>query len=85
VTVPDELVEVFDEAENPGWQSPASEAARQFGSRWWGERRSVALLVPSAVTGIDRNLVLNADHPEFGQIIAGLEQPVVWDRRLFIR
>jgi RES domain-containing protein len=85
VVVPDELVETFDEAQNPGWQSSGSEVARQFGSYWWREQRSVALLVPSAVTGIDRNLVLNADHPDFKEIIAGPEQPVVWDQRLFVR
>ena len=45
----------------------------------------MALLVPSVVTKIDRNLVLNQDHPGFGQIDVGPEQAVAWDRRLFLR
>ena len=44
-----------------------------------------ALLVPSVVTRIDRNLVLNQDHPNFGEIDVGPEHAVVWDRRLFLR
>jgi RES domain-containing protein len=78
-------VETFHETEHDGWRSSGSEVARQFGSLWWREQRSVALLVPSAVTGIDRNLVLNADHPQFGRVAPSPEQPVVWDRRLFVR
>jgi RES domain-containing protein len=85
VDVPDALIEVFDEAAHPGWEAPDHAVARTFGRRWWQERRSVALLVPSVVTKIDRNLVLNQDHPDFGQIDAGPEQAVVWDRRLFLR
>lgn len=85
VTVPDELVETFDETRHPGWDRTGSEVARAFGSRWWRERRSLALMVPSAVTKIDRNLVINADHPAFGRVAAGPEETVAWDRRLFLR
>lgn len=85
VDVPDALIEVFDETCVPGWDTPGSPAARAFGSAWWRERRSAALLVPSAVTKIDRNLVINADHPDCARIVAGPETPVSWDRRLFLR
>lgn len=85
VDVPDDSVEVFDEALHPGWDVPGSAVARGFASAWWRERRSAALLVPSAVTKIDRNLVLNQDHPDFARLRVGPEKPVPWDRRLFLR
>jgi RES domain-containing protein len=86
VDVPDDSIEIFDETAHPGWDASGSTAvARIFGSRWWQERRSVALLVPSVVTKIDRNLVLNQDHPDFGRLGTGPERPVHWDRRLFLR
>ena len=70
--MPDALIEVFDEAAHPGWEAPGYAVARTFGRRWWQERRSVALLVPSVVTKIDRNLVLNQDHADLAKS--------TWDR-----
>ena len=83
--VPDSAVEAFDPDAHPGWDEPDSLAARRFGSDWWRQRRSAALLVPSAVTKIDFNLVINPEHPEFAQVAVGDERPVQWDRRLFVR
>lgn len=82
---PEGLIETFDPRLNSGWDEPGSSVSRQFGSRWWRERRSLALLVPSAVTKIDRNLVINQDHPDFARIAVADEQPVRWDRRLLLR
>ena len=83
--MPDGLVEILDEAALPGWDAPNSAAARAYGDRWLAKARSVALLVPSAVTRIDRNLAVNPAHPGFAGIVVGAEQPVWWDRRLFVR
>lgn len=85
VTVPDDVVEVFDPAVHPGWREADSAVARAFGAAWIRERRSAALLVPSAVTGIDLNLVINTNHPDAGRITVGPETPVTWDKRLFSR
>src|SRR6185312_16289924 len=68
ITVPADLVEELDPAALPGWDETASSAARAFGDRWYDENRSAALAVPSAVTKIDRNVVLNQRHPAFGRI-----------------
>jgi RES domain-containing protein len=57
--------------------------ARAFGRRWYGDGRSAVLFVPSAVARMERNLVINALHPDFGRIRPGLEVPVWWDARLF--
>jgi len=83
--IPDDLVEALDEAALPGWEAADSAAARAYGDRWLDEARSAALLVPSAVTGIDRNLVVNPSHPGAARIAVGAEQPVRWDQRLFLR
>jgi RES domain-containing protein len=83
--IPDRLVELLDEATLPGWDAPGSSVARSYGDRWLAEGRSVALVVPSAVTRIDRNVVINPSYPEFGAVVVGEERPVPWDRRLFAR
>jgi RES domain-containing protein len=67
----------------PDWHQPAGDAARRFGHAWYLGRRSVVLLVPSVVARIERNLVINCDHPEYPRITVGLETPVWWDSRLF--
>jgi RES domain-containing protein len=83
--VPDKLAEFLDEAMLPGWNAPGSTVARDYGDRWLDRARSVALVVPSAVTRIDRNIVLNPSHPDFAAVVIGGERPVPWDRRLFAR
>lgn len=85
VDIPDDLIETPDVERVSGWDAPGSEAARAYGAEWWRARRSAALLVPSVVTKIDRNVVINEIHPEFRRVTAGPERPVEWDRRLFIR
>jgi len=40
-------------------------------------------LVPSYVVRIERNIVINPDHPESRHIRHGLHAPVWWDSRLF--
>jgi RES domain-containing protein len=67
----------------PDWHLPGGEAARRFGHRWYAEQRSAILLVPSVVARVERNIVINAEHPEFPKIKPGLETPVWWDDRLF--
>lgn len=67
----------------PGWHERNANIARGFARAWFAEARSVLLLVPSVVARMERNLVINADHPEFPQIKPGLETPVWWDERLF--
>lgn len=83
--VPEELIETLDEAAVPDWRQAGSRSARDAGDRWLARGTSAALSIPSAVTGIDRNLLLNPAHPQFGQITVGPELPVAWDRRLFGR
>lgn len=69
----------------PGWYEPDGTAARKFGHGWYVEGRSAVLFVPSVVARPERNLVINTAHPEFSRITAGLETPVWWDKRLFLK
>ena len=66
----------------PGWDAPFGDVARAFGSEWYDELRSAVLIVPSFVARVERNVIVNARHPEFGRIRPGLEMPVRWDERL---
>ena len=67
----------------PNWFEPSGESARHFGRQWYVENRSAILFVPSVVARMERNIVINRRHPDFGTLTVGLETPVWWDQRLF--
>jgi RES domain-containing protein len=67
----------------PGWDSASFETARAFGDRWYDQRRTPVLMVPSVVTRVERNILINQEHPDFARIKAGRPLPVRWDRRLW--
>lgn len=77
-------VEEVSAEEIPGWNSRDMVASRKYGDQWHGEGRTAVLLVPSVATGgIERNVVINSEHPEFPKISAGESREVTWDARLF--
>jgi RES domain-containing protein len=80
---PDRLAEAVDLASVPGWDAADMIASRRFGDGWLASRRSLILIVPSAVTKHDRNAVINPAHADFPTIEATPERPVQWDSRLF--
>ena len=69
----------------PQWDSPSLETARAFGDRWYDERRTPVLMVPSLVTRVERNVLINQEHPDFARIRASRALPVRWDLRLWTR
>jgi len=75
--------EVVDDDAVADWHLQDSSSARRFGKLWYEEKRSVILVVPSVVARPERNLVINALHPEFQRLVPGEERLVWWDRRLF--
>ena len=83
--VPDDVSrERFDPLSAPGWDNPDNvSVAQAFGRDWIHGRRSALLLVPSVVTHLDDNVVVNPDHPDAARISVGPETPVRPDRRLF--
>jgi len=76
-------IEEIAPADLPHWDSPSFEAARAFGDRWYDERRTPVLMVPSVATRIERNILLNQEHPDFARIRASQPSPVRWDERLW--
>lgn len=45
-------------------------------------RDSLALAAPSVVNPLERNVIINPEHPDFREIVAGEIRPFVFDRRL---
>ena len=64
-------------------QMAKESATRAVGNAWYDSLQSVVLLVPSVVTLVDRNILINPKHPDFGRIVPGEPKPVYWDSRLF--
>jgi RES domain-containing protein len=69
----------------PRWDALSFEAARKFGDRWYDERRTPVALVPSVVTLVERNVLINQEHPDFARLRASQPRPVRWDARLWKR
>jgi RES domain-containing protein len=77
-------VERHDERGLPaGWDHADLHVARAFGDGWIRERRTAVLVVPSVVARREGNVLINPQHPDFGLIVAGSPEPVIWDARLF--
>jgi len=80
---PDLPVEAIAPEDVPRWDSPTFESARKFGHQWYDERRTCVLMVPSVVTLVERNILINEEHRDFRRIRASQPIPVRWDDRLW--
>lgn len=78
-------IEALDPATLSGWDNPDKIASRAFGDAWFEQARTAVLVVPSVVTPLERNVVINQTHPDFARIVASVEKPVAWDQRFFAR
>lgn len=83
VEVPDELVsELLDLP--AGWnQYPYREKSKAAGDHWVRAKSSAALLVPSAVLRLEKNLLINPLHPDFPSIQVLPEEEKALDPRVF--
>lgn len=75
--------EIFNESKAPDWHERASISAQNYGHDWYHEKRSCILIVPSVPARKDSNLIINTRHDDFSNLTHSLEQPVLWDDRLF--
>jgi RES domain-containing protein len=85
IAVPESLIEVLAPRLLPagfGYNSPLG-PTQVIGDAWLESKRSVALLVPSAIVTTEMNLLLNPLHPEFGKCIWSAFGPVHLDPRLW--
>lgn len=72
------------EQEVAGWDADNRTVSQDFGDRWYDERRSLVLLVPSlAAPGLERNVLINQRHPEFAGVTASPAQAVRCHPKLF--
>jgi RES domain-containing protein len=85
VRVPGELVEQLDADALPAdWQAwPHAVSTQRVGTRWFEERRSVVLVVPSAVVPHDTNVLLNPQNPEWSRVAVGDPEPFPVDLRIY--
>jgi len=84
ITIPNGIgYEMFNEAKLPDWYVQSAASSKAFGEAWQQSKRSLILIVPSVVARIEKNILINPEHPEFGKIAVSLHQPVWWDERLF--
>jgi len=81
---PDVSVEDVRPEDLAGWDSDSKNVSRTFGDRWYDEQRSAVLLVPSlAAPGLERNVLINQRHPQFGRLAASDPEPLRGHPNLF--
>lgn len=68
---------------HPGWDGRDTSLCRKVGEEWFEAARSALLIVPSIPARVERNVLINARHPDARDIRHDLPQPIWWDERLF--
>jgi len=76
-------IEWLDTTQVPGWDQEDCFVSRAFGNEWYDSCRTTVLVVPSVISQLEQNILINQDHPDFLAIRASQPMPVRWDRRLF--
>jgi RES domain-containing protein len=77
--------EVVTPDDVPHWDAPTSQTAREYGDKWYDGQRTPVLIVPSVVTYVEGNILINQAHPDFAKIHSTPPEPVRWDARLWSR
>jgi RES domain-containing protein len=84
ITIPNGAsYEVFQPEKHPGWDARNESICKHFGEKWYLEARSVLLVVPSIPARLERNFLINVNHPDARSITHDLPEPIWWDERLF--
>ena len=82
-----DLVHIVDMIGGPlpgNWASDQGHT-RPLGTAWLLGRKSVALVVPSVVIPLERNILLNPEHADCGPVAMIDCKPFFFDPRLFTR
>lgn len=83
--VPDGIaIERLEVAKLPGnWRAvPAPATVQALGSRWVAAATSAVLVVPSAVTPGENNVLLNPAHSDMAKLVIDPPQRFAFDRRM---
>jgi RES domain-containing protein len=75
--------EMFQPERHPSWADENDDICKAFGDRWYAERRSAVLIVPSIPARIEQNFIINRSHPHAAAITYSMHQPIWWDERLY--
>ena len=77
------VIERLEPAALKRWDAEDKAASQAFGDRWYDEQRTAVLLVPSlAAPGLEWNVAINQQHPDFSRLSASALRPVVGHPRL---
>jgi RES domain-containing protein len=85
IVIPDDLIEEMKPKILPGDFGPLTvySITQTFGDEWLRTRRSAALIVPSAIVPVERNVLLNPMHPGFARIAWTKFEAIHLDTRLW--
>ncbi len=65
------------------WKAdPIPQSVKKVGDRWIQHQDSVILEVPSAITPVEYNYLINPSHPDFEKIVIHSPQKSAFDSRL---
>ncbi|MGH6900249.1 MAG: RES family NAD+ phosphorylase [Geminicoccaceae bacterium] len=82
-TIPEQVSRaVLDSEALPAWDRPDYGISRRFGDAWYDEGAAAVLVVPSALSPFEPNVLINQNHPDTGHVQVSSERPAVLDRRL---
>jgi RES domain-containing protein len=86
VDIPQTLIHTLKQNElPPSWKAvPAPQETKQIGNKWFDDKASPVLNVPSTVVPNEWSFVLNPMHPEFNKLKIGKVRDFEFDERLYI-
>ena len=83
-TIPNGVTyEVLNTGALPEWYLQSGATSKPYGDTWQQSKRSLLLIVPSVVARLEKNILINPEHPEFARITCSIHYPCWWDTRLF--
>lgn len=62
--------------------APAPDETRDLGIKWLQSRKTVGLVVPSALVPQEQNILLDLTHPDFAKLRIGAHEEFTFDLRL---
>lgn len=81
---PDLYLELDQAVLPSGWNAlPADRASMDLGTEWLRGSKQLGLIVPSAVISLDRNILLNPNHPMISQVAIVEVNDFSYDPRMF--
>lgn len=84
ITIPNATsYETFQSEAHSGWDGRDESICKGVGEEWYLAGRSAVLVVPSLPARVERNFLINPQHPDAGAITHELPVPVWWDARLY--